>query len=169
MKGNLLKKRESSGKKKTKQLANCDKEPLPANGDGISCFDTNDTKTANATQDCAVNTCPAVTPIKPEERELEALGVLTVSSEQQKQQIVNSKPPPAFRAFVPKTEADCVPLNPPSVQVKSEPDSFEVLQRESTLIVKEESDRWKEVKLETLDENSVCDSGLETNAGDTFI
>ncbi len=77
MKGNLLKKRESSGKKKTKQLANCDKEPMPTNGDGISCFDTNKTKTANATQDCAVNTCPAVTPIKPEEGELEALGVLT--------------------------------------------------------------------------------------------
>lgn len=169
MKGNLLKKSELSGKKKTKQLANCDKEPLPTNGDGIS-FDTNETKTANATQDCAVDTCPAVTPIKPEEGVLEALGVLTVSSEQQKQQKVPLQlPPPAFRAFVPKTEADCVPLNPPSVQVKPEPDSFQVLQRESTLIVKEESDRWKEVKLETIDENSVCDSGLETNTGDTFI
>lgn len=172
MKANLLKKRKSSRKKKTKELPNCEKEPLPTNGDGIS-TDTNATKTSNDTRDCAMDTCPEVTQIKPEEGELEALGVLTVSSEQhqqQKQQKVNLQPhPPAFRAFVPKTEPDCVPLNPPSFQVKTEPGIFEVLQRESTLIVKEENDSWKEVKLETLDENSVGDSGLEKNTGNTFI
>lgn len=165
MKANLLKKK-LSRKKKTK------KEPLPTNGDDVS-IDTGETKTSIGTQDCATNTCPEVTQIKAEEGELEALGVLTVSSEQhqqQKQQKVNLQPhPPAFRAFVPKTEPDCVPLNPPSFQVKTEPGFFEVLQRESTLIVKEENESWKEVKLETLDENSVGDTGLEKNTGNIFV
>lgn len=153
MKANMLKKK----KKITKQLQNVDEEPLPSNSDDIS-IDMDKTKTSNNTQDCVMDACPEVTQMRTEQEELEALGVLTVSSEQHQQQ--KQQPhPPAFRAFIPKTEPDCVPLNPPSFQIKTEPGIYEVLQRESALIVKEE------VKLETPDENSVGASGLEKNSG----
>lgn len=161
MKANMLKKRKLSRQKKiAKQRQNVDKEPLPLNSDSIS-IDTDKTKTSNDTQDCVMDACPEVTQMRPEQEELEALGVLTVSSEQQKQQ----PHPPAFRAFVPKTEPDYVPLNPPSFQVKTEPGIYEALQRESALIVKEENESWKEVKLEIPDEISVGASGLEKNTG----
>lgn len=159
MKANMLKKK----KKITKLLQNVDKEPLPSNSDGIS-INTDKTKTSNNTQDCVMEACPEVTQLRSEQEELEALGVLTVSSEQHQQQ--KQQPhPTAFRAFIPKTEPDCVPLNPPSFQIKTEPAIYEVLQRESALIVKEENESWKEVKLETTDENSVDASGLEKNSG----
>lgn len=97
--------------------------------------------------DGSINSSPDITSIQ--QGELEASGVLTMPSEQELQ-------PFDFRVVVPKTEPDCFPLNPPNVEVKTEPGVCEA--RESGLSLKEENEEeWKDVKQEWTGENSEGD------------
>lgn len=162
MKANLLKKTKLSSQEKTNLLQNGDKEPLPSDVDAI-CIGTDETGTSNDTLDCVMDCCPKVTQMSPEQGELEALGVLMLSEQHQQQR------PPTYRTFVQKTEPDLFPLNPTSFQVKTEPGIYEVFQRESTLTVEEENERWKEMKLEMPEENLLCSSDLEKTMGNVFI
>ncbi|XP_052003730.1 zinc finger protein ZFP2 [Xyrauchen texanus] len=163
-------KRKPSRKKKiSRQLQNVKTEPLPSNGDGIN-MDTDKTETFHETQACDLNTSPEVTQMRQEQGDLEASQQQNGVFEQQKQQNINLQPHSlAFSVFVPKTEPDCVPLNPPNFQVKTEPGIPEVLQREPGLSIKEENeDNWTEVKQEVPAENTVDDSCQEKNTASSF-
>lgn len=134
----------SRKKKTTKQSQNG--EAKLSNGDG-----TDKTKT----QDCTMDTSHI------RQGELEASGVVTIPSEQELK--VN---PLEFRAVVPKTEPDCIPLNPPNVEVKTEPGVYEALQRDCGLSLKEENEEeWTEIKQEPPEANSVGDFDMEKSTG----
>lgn len=132
-----------SRKKKTTKQSQNGKANL-SNSDGINSTDKPET------QDCTMDTSHEGINIQQEE--LEAPGVLTVPSEQEFEANLQ---PLDFRAIVPKTEPDFFPLNPPNVEVKTEPCVYEALQRDSGLSLKEENEEeWKEIKQEPPDENS---------------
>lgn len=170
MKANSLKTEKLSRKKKTPKR----RENLNvSNGDTIN-ISSDKTNTSPQTQDCIMDISTEVTNKTLDSGELEALGVLTVPSQHQKalsgKQLKINLQPLEFRAIGPKTEPDCLPLNPPNTEIKSEPGVYEAFQRESGLSVKEENeDNWKEIKQEPSDENSLDDFEQEINTGKLFL
>ncbi|TRY84527.1 hypothetical protein DNTS_001288 [Danionella cerebrum] len=148
----------SSKNKMTKLLQNVETECILSESDSL-CTDADTTDSAGEASEWE-----KLAPMRPE-----LFGDPSSDEHQlQKERRVNGPPSPDFRAFIPKTESDCIPVNPASFQVKSEPGVYEVFQSEPT--VDEETEIWRNVKLEAPGEIIVCDSEHEeANASSTQI